>query len=116
MRIKITAGQLNGIPMMNLHQKPDYLIAPNDWGTIIFYAEKYQVEALYLFGSSLDNPDQANDIDLAVRGIPPQLFFSFYGKLLRHLSKPVDLVDLSKKTRFSELIQERWIQIYGKKR
>jgi len=54
-----------------------------------------------------------NDIDLAVRGIKPEVFFKFYGELLRNLSKPVDLVDLSNKSLFNQIIEEQGVRIYG---
>jgi hypothetical protein len=54
-----------------------------------------------------------NDIDLAVEGIRPNVFFKFYGELLRSLSKPVDLVDLSRKSLFNRIIEEKGVKIYG---
>lgn len=75
-------------------------------------ARKYKVSAVYLFGSSLAESNY-NDIDLAVEGIKPEVFFKFYGELLRNISKPIDLVDLSKKTLFNELILEKGVKIYG---
>jgi len=76
-------------------------------------AEKYKVSSIYLFGSSLDRNSEYNDIDLAVKGIKPEVFFKFYGELLRSLSKPVDLVDLSKKSLFNQIIEEKGVKIYG---
>jgi predicted nucleotidyltransferase len=81
--------------------------------TIVRCAKKYNVSTVYLFGSSLDPEAQARDIDLGVKGIKPNLFFKFYGELLRHLSKPVDLVDLSQKNLFNDLVEERGLKIYG---
>ena len=75
--------------------------------------KKYGVSAIYLFGSLLDRNNRYNDIDLAVKGIKPEVFFKFYGELLRSLSKPVDLVDLSKKSLFNQIIEERGVRIYG---
>lgn len=89
------------------------MIDPKDQEIIISFAEKFRVKEIYLFGSSLDNTADANDIDLAVRGVSPDLFFDFYGKLLRYLSKPVDIVNLSKKSRFTELIEKNAVKIYG---
>ena len=89
------------------------MIEEKDKRIIISFAEKFHVGEVYLFGSSLDNAMEANDIDLAVRGISPALFFDFYGKLLRHLSKPIDLVDLSKRSQFTELIEKQAVKIYG---
>jgi len=67
---------------------------------------------IFLFGSSAANK-KANDIDLAVKGIKPELFFNFYGELCRYLEKPVDLVDLSGKTLFNGLIRKTGVKIYG---
>jgi predicted nucleotidyltransferase len=61
---------------------------------IIHCAKKYNVLSIFLFGSSMERKTRANDIDLAVKGIKPELFFSFYAELFKQLPKPVDLVDL----------------------
>lgn len=61
--------------------------------TIKNCAMKYNVSLVYLFGSSVGGRN-ANDIDLAIRGIKPQLFFDFYAELFKNLSKSIDLVDL----------------------
>ena len=47
-----------------------------------------------LFGSSL-NRRESRDIDIAVEGILPKDFFSYYGDLMLSLSKPVDIIDIS---------------------
>lgn len=80
---------------------------------IIACASKYDVATVYLFGSSLHDPAKARDIDLGIKGINSALFFKFYGELMRHLSKPVDLVDLSQKALFNALVEERGVKIYG---
>jgi hypothetical protein len=56
--------------------------------------------------------DQPQDIDLGVKGIAPELF-KFYGELLRQLPRPVDLVDLSVRSMFNRLVEEKGIRIYG---
>lgn len=89
------------------------MISEKDKESIIFLARKYNVDSIYLFGSSLKDSLLANDIDLGVRGIDPRSYFRFYGELLRALSKPVDLIDLSKKNRFNKLVEERGVKIYG---
>ena len=76
-------------------------------------ARKYKVSSIYLFGSSLERNSEPNDIDLAVKGIRPNVFFKFYGELLRSISKPVDLVDLSRKSLFNRIIEEKGVKIYG---
>ena len=40
-------------------------------------------------------------------------FFKFYAELFKRLPKPVDLVDLSKKNLFNELVEKKGIKIYG---
>ena len=80
---------------------------------ITHYAEKYTVSSIYIFGSSLDKGSESNDIDLAVEGIRPKVVFKFYGELMRNLSQPVDLVDLSGKSLFNKTIEEKGVKIYG---
>jgi len=89
------------------------MISESERGIIIQCAKKYKVPTIYLFGSSLDRDSGYNDVDLAVKGIKPEIFFKFYGELLRNLSKPVDLVDLSKKSLFNQIIEEKGVRIYG---
>ena len=89
------------------------MITERDKEVIVQYARKYAVSSVYLFGSSTDEGAGANDIDLAVKGIAPKLFFKFYGELLRSLSRPVDLVDLSQKSLFNQIVEERGVKIYG---
>ncbi len=89
------------------------MISERDKAIISRCAKKYRVSSIYLFGSSLNRDSESNDIDLAVEGIRPKVFFKFYGELLRSLSKPVDLVDLSRKSLFNRIIEEKGVKIYG---
>ena len=89
------------------------MISEMDKQIITQCAEKYKVSSIYLFGSSLDERSEPNDIDLAVEGIRPNVFFKFYGELMRNLSKPVDIVDLSRKSLFNQIITEKGVKIYG---
>ena len=89
------------------------MISEKDKEIIINYAKKFDVKEIYLFGSSLDNDGEARDIDLAVRGLSSVAFFNFYGKLLRYLSKPVDVVNLSIPSRFTKFIELQAVKIYG---
>ena len=76
-------------------------------------AEKYNVSSVVLFGSSLEKNTDYEDIDIGVKGIRPKLFFKFYGELIKYLPKNVDLVDLSKKSLFNQIIEEKGVRIYG---
>ncbi len=66
-----------------------------------------------LFGSSISRSREYRDIDIAVEGVKEREFYTFYGELLCALSKPVDVVDLSKKTRFVELILQEGVPLYA---
>ena len=89
------------------------MISETDIKIICDYAREYGVKEVVLFGSSLRDPQSAHDIDLGVLGIEPGRFFAFYGDLLMALSKPVDLVDLSKPSKFTALVRRRGQKIYG---
>ena len=89
------------------------MISETDKELIVKCAKKYNVSSVVLFGSSLKEERTANDFDIGVKGIAPNLFFKFYAELFKHLSKPVDLVDLSRKSLFNDLIEDTGIIIYG---
>ena len=89
------------------------MISDKDKKAIIDLAKKYKIRQLLLFGSSIDSNREANDIDLAVEGLPEDQFFKFYSELIFSLSKPVDLVDIGKKSRFKAMIMEESISLYG---
>ncbi|MEW6096954.1 MAG: nucleotidyltransferase domain-containing protein [bacterium] len=75
--------------------------------------EKDNVSSIILFGSSIKKDYESNDIDIGVKGIEPRLFFKFYAELFKYLSKPVDLVDLSQKSLFNNLVEEMGVRVYG---
>ena len=89
------------------------MISEQDRAMIVDVARRYDVKGVLLFGSSIDPNREAKDIDLAVEGIAPQKFFDFYGDLLFALSKPVDLVDLARNSKFNRLIYQEGIRLYG---
>ncbi|HIE31750.1 MAG TPA: hypothetical protein EYP67_05135 [Methanosarcinales archaeon] len=89
------------------------MITKEDKDIILHCAAKYNVSRVILFGSSLRTDKEAGDIDIGVKGIEPRLFFKFYAELFRRLSKPVDLIDLSKKSLFNEVVEETGVKIYG---
>lgn len=89
------------------------MITEKEKEVIIRYAKKYNVSSIFLFGSSISRDREYNDIDIGVKGIEPRLFFRFYAELFKYLPKPVDLVDLSKRSLFNDLVEETGIKIYG---
>jgi len=89
------------------------MIADRDRRIIEEMAVKYHAKRVILFGSCLSSQGESRDIDIAVEGIAEEDFFTFYGDLLCALSKPVDVVDLSAKSRFGELIRQEGLPIYA---
>ncbi len=88
------------------------MISEKDKTSILEIAQKYKAKKVFLFGSA-SMSEEHHDIDLAVEGIPDNTFFKFYSELIFNLSKPVDLVDLSKKSRFNDLILSEGVLLYG---
>jgi predicted nucleotidyltransferase len=72
---------------------------------------KTAITYLILFGSALSS-EKPGDIDLAVDGLAPEYFFRFYGELMWKLSLPVDLVDLTRRNRFTELVRTEGTLLY----
>ena len=61
---------------------------------IIDISREFDVERIFLFGSCLENPKKANDIDIAVKGIDPKIFFKYYGKISKKIDEQIDIIDL----------------------
>lgn len=89
------------------------MISDVDQQQIRAVCRKYGVKRALLFGSSLDASRDAHDIDLAVEGVAPQEFFRFYGELMFALSKPVDVIDLSGRSKFLDLVRRDGVSLYG---
>jgi predicted nucleotidyltransferase len=88
------------------------MISEKDKIKLLAIAKKYNVSKLYLFGSHLDS-NFVNDIDLAVEGVSGSEYFKFYSELIFNLSKPVDLIDLRKKSLFNKTIIDEGQLLYG---
>jgi len=89
------------------------MISERDRHIIEETAAKYGARRVVLFGSSLSPDRESRDIDIGVEGVEAKDFFAFYGDLLCALSKPVDVVDLSVKGRFVELIEQEGAPLRG---
>ena len=76
-------------------------------------AAKYGAERVVLFGSSLSPDQESRDIDIGVAGLEDADFFTFYGELLLALSKPVDVVDISRKSRFTEMVEREGMLLHA---
>lgn len=89
------------------------MISEKDKKAIFELAEKYKVKRIILFGSGSRETGKNRDIDLAVEGIPDNLFFKFYSELIFNLSQPVDLIDLNRPGKFSEILSSEGVLLYG---
>lgn len=89
------------------------MITEQDKNTIFKLAKKYKFSTIFLFGSAIKPSEESNDIDLGVKGIEPRLFFKFYAELFKQLSKPVNLIDLSTRSLFNDLVEENGVRIYS---
>ena len=89
------------------------MLSPQDKAKIEAISERYRVGRVLLFGSAVDEDREAGDIDLAVEGLAPSRFFAFYADLMFALSKPVDLVDLGRRSRFTDIIRREGVPVYG---
>ncbi len=76
-------------------------------------SEKYNVQRILLFGSCLSSEKESHDIDLAVEGIADKDFYAFYGELMLSLSKPLDLIDLSVSSKFTRIVRDEGVILYG---
>ncbi len=88
------------------------MISPEMEKTIRECAREFDVKTIWIFGSSLEDDPAPRDIDLAVEGISPEMFFKFYARLFMALPKPVDLVDLSQDTPIASIIRAKGVSIY----
>lgn len=59
---------------------------------------------MLLFGSSLEKPETANDIDIAI-DIDDSLFFKFASKVEREIRSPIDVVPIEANSNFIQYIE-----------
>ena len=71
----------------------------------ISMAKAYGATRLILFGSALETPAQARDLDLACDGIPGWKLYELAARLEEELGTLVDLVPLTPTTRFTRRIE-----------
>lgn len=63
---------------------------------------------VYVFGSAVENRfREDSDIDLAVAGLPPEIFFATMGRLANLFDRPVDLVDLDEADPFTTYLRSK---------
>lgn len=62
---------------------------------------------VYVFGSAARGQMRDDsDVDLAVSGLPPEVFFQALGQAEDALGRPLDLIDLDEVTPFTRYLRE----------
>jgi predicted nucleotidyltransferase len=62
-------------------------------------------QSIYLFGSLVTGKiHQNSDIDIGIKGLPPENFFRVYAKLDNNLINDVDLIDFDENNKFYNLL------------
>jgi predicted nucleotidyltransferase len=89
------------------------MVSQNNIEIIKQLSNKYNVQKVILFGSSLDLQGEANDIDLAIEGVAPEDYYQYCGELMMALTQPVDIIDLSVPCKFVDIVQKEGVVLYG---
>ena len=76
---------------------------------------EFGAERVVLFGSAVESPETAADLDLAVEGIRKEKYLEALGELEDALPIPVDLVDLSGDTQLCRRILRTGRVIYDRR-
>ena len=87
-------------------------IPPSLIDRCIATARQFGVRRLILFGSALDAPETARDVDLACEGVEGWDVFRLGARLEEELGVNVDLVPLTPDDRFSQSVVRRGRVIY----
>jgi predicted nucleotidyltransferase len=80
---------------------------PSKIDKIVQLAKTYGATRLILFGSAIDAPQTARDIDIACDGVPGWKLFELAAKIEDELDIPLDIIPLTPATRFTQNIEKR---------
>jgi predicted nucleotidyltransferase len=73
-----------------------------------FVLKEFGAREVYVFGSSATNSFESGaDVDLAVSGLPPKVFFQAMGKAADALGCELDLVDLDDDNLFTRYLMKK---------
>lgn len=69
--------------------------------------KEHGAREVYLFGSAaMGNMHEDSDIDMAVEGLPPEVFFKAMGQVHSTLGRPLDLIDLDEPNPFTRYLKK----------
>ena len=80
---------------------------PSKIDKIVQLAKTYGATRLILFGSAIDKPQTARDIDIACDGVSGWKLFELAAKIEDELDIPLDIIPLTPATRFTQNIEKR---------
>jgi predicted nucleotidyltransferase len=80
---------------------------PSKIERIVQLARTYGATRLILFGSAMDAPQTARDIDIACDGVPGWKLFELAAKIEDELDIPFDIFPLTPATRFTQNIEKK---------
>jgi uncharacterized protein len=86
-------------------------VTTRDLDRVIDHAREFGAQRVILFGSALDSPETARDLDIGA-DIPGADLFIFAGELEHMLAMPVDVIPLDPPSRFSRLVERRGRVLY----
>jgi predicted nucleotidyltransferase len=112
-----SCNQTNIVGLFLIRVKEDFLVTaftdeiPAEYrGDISRAVEISKAEGcreVYVFGSvTVGTAGPRSDIDIAVRGCPPERFYRLLGRLMEELSHSVDLIDLDIEKNVAEFLEE----------
>lgn len=78
---------------------------------IISLAKGYGATRLILFGSALEAPEIARDIDLACDGITGWKLYALAARLEEEINSSLDIIPLTPPTRFTRMIERKGRQL-----
>ncbi|MBI5326734.1 MAG: DNA polymerase III subunit beta [Deltaproteobacteria bacterium] len=74
---------------------------------IISLAKSYGATRLILFGSAVEMPEKARDIDVACDGVPGWKLYEFAARVEDEIGTNLDIVPLSPPSKFTEYIKTK---------
>ncbi len=80
---------------------------PSKIDKIVQLAKTYGATRLILFGSAIDTPQTARDIDIACDGVSGWKLFELAAKIEDELDIPLDIIPLTPAARFTQNIEKR---------
>lgn len=92
---------------------PLKMVTPEEIDAAVEVLKSFGARRIVLFGSAVDRPETANDLDIACEGVPDRSFYSAAGALITRLKRNVDLVDLKDNERRSAFIEKTGRLLYA---